>query len=941
MVSRFPQSNAAPAPSTPARRPPLPSETSRFSRPPIKCFRCGGAHHIRHCPEPPNNNNNNSHYNNNNNNYRNKSSSHPAWRYVEPKDLTKPVIDETGNVWKFCTKCVCNKTGRTGLYLKSHFDHEHNSSHETFNPASRTSSYSTRESPKNSANLAVPRGTHARGSIPKLASDEDPLEFQGAWCASVSTAASFEDPPALPVLSSSSSPYNTTAPSTVDCYVAPSPSTVDCYVASTASFMGLCPEQDLHPIIFDTGASLAITYNKPDFDGPLSLPKGDLRLGGMANGLKIEGIGLVTWTFVASDGFPLTVQGLSYYVPQAPARLLSPQRLFDSSNGVHGHYEGDHLSFRLYIQGAAPLIVEYNSHNSLPIAYARIGSVSSPLPSANLSLLDPANQNLTGGQKLLLHWHYRFGHLNLASVQRILRAVPFHSMKFAAASKCDASTIKCPTCEYAKAHRRSKKSVTHVLNAERIGGLKAEHLRPGIQVSVDHFESRLLGRTFDSFGKASSPTYKGGCIFVDHCSGFLFVEPQLGFSSVESIRAKQAFESMALQSGVVVDTYLTDSGAFKANTFVRHIREREQRIQYCGANAHHKNGVAERAVRSVSNMARALLLHASTHWQGGLDSSYWPMAVTYATYLYNHLPTAQGLCPADIFTGSTVPRHRLKDIHVWGCPVYVLDPHLQEGKNSLSGSPAHAKECFSVSAPCTRVKYLWCLTKLLAASPRSFTWFLTIFSLPSLRSKGRMIRLITGLNSAWMRPTFLTKTFLTKIWVNGTLIYLLLALLSDIKFFKTRPIPSCLHFLFHRAIPFQTLPSCLPIQTQILPCLLVILQISHHQAYPPLILSLFRLRSHQLWTPLLDDLPGQQRESTAPLATSMKSSTPPYKLTRLLKDTQHNWLTLLGFLPVPPQAFLTLRILECMHPRFQNPMRIRPPITKQSMDLMQVSTLMQ
>ena len=654
------------------------------------------------------------------------------------------MIDETGNVWKFCTKCVCNKTGRTGLYLKSHFDHEHNSSHETFNPASRTSSYSTRESPKNSANLAVPRGTHARGSIPKLASDEDPLEFQGAWCASVSTAASFEDPPALPALESSPSTSNISPPTTADCYVSP-----------TGSFMGLCPEQDLHPIIFDTGASLAITYNKPDFDGPLSLPKGDLRLGGMANGLKIEGIGLVTWTFVASDGSPLTVQGLSYYVPQAPARLLSPQRLFDSSNGVHGHYEGDHLSFRLYIQGAAPLIVEYNSHNSLPIAYTQIGSISSPLPSANLSLLDPANQNLTGGQKLLLHWHSRFGHwhsrfghLNLASVQRILRAVPFHSMKFAAASKCDASTIKCPTCEYAKAHRRSKKSVTHVLNAERIGGLKAEHLRPGIQVSVDHFESRLLGRTFDSFGKASSPTYKGGCIFVDHCSGFLFVEPQLGFSSVKSIRAKQAFESMALQSGVVVDTYLTDSGAFKANTFVRHIREREQRIQYCGANAHHKNGVAERAVRSVSNMARTLLLHASTHWQGGLDSSYWPMAVTYATYLYNHLPTAQGLCPADIFTGSTVPRHRLKDIHVWGCPVYVLDPHLQEGKKLPKWQPRSRQGVFLGFSTLHSSEVPLVLNQATGSITPQFHVVFDDFSLPSLRSKGRMIRLITGLNYA-------------------------------------------------------------------------------------------------------------------------------------------------------------------------------------------------
>ena len=31
---------------------------------------------------------------------------------------------------------------------------------------------------------------------------------------------------------------------------------------------------------------LAIPPDKTDFDNPLTIPKGDLRLGGMANGLK-------------------------------------------------------------------------------------------------------------------------------------------------------------------------------------------------------------------------------------------------------------------------------------------------------------------------------------------------------------------------------------------------------------------------------------------------------------------------------------------------------------------------------------------------------------------------------------------------------------------------------------------------------------------------------
>ena len=144
-------------------------------------------------------------------------------------------------------------------------------------------------------------------------------------------------------------------------------------------------------------------------------------------------------------------------------------------------------------------------------------------------------------------------------------------------------SIKCTICEFAKGHRRVVKSVTHVPNEHAIGALKVEHLKPGAQVSVDHFGSRLLGRTFDSYGKATtSDTFKGGCIFVDHSSGLMFVEHQLGFSaSVETIQAKHAFEALSLTHGVVIESYLMDTGAFKAAAFVNQIRDHDQQIRYC------------------------------------------------------------------------------------------------------------------------------------------------------------------------------------------------------------------------------------------------------------------------------------------------------------------------------------------------------------------------
>jgi hypothetical protein len=170
--------------------------------------------------------------------------------------------------------------------------------------------------------------------------------------------------------------------------------------------------------------------------------------------------------------------------------------------------------------------------------------------------------------------------------------------------------------------------------------------------------------------------FKGGCIFIDHASSFVHLEYEIGFSGVETICAKETFEQMALSYGIVIERYLSDSGTFKASLFIQHVRNHNPSIHFCGANAYHKNGVAECGIRFISNMARAIILHSSTLWK----NVQWPMTVKYASYLYNHLPNSVGICPHDIFSGSTIPQHCLLSIHVWGCPVNVLDPKLQAGE---------------------------------------------------------------------------------------------------------------------------------------------------------------------------------------------------------------------------------------------------------------------
>jgi Integrase core domain. len=448
------------------------------------------------------------------------------------------------------------------------------------------------------------------------------------------------------------------------------------------------------PVIFDSGASIAITGDRSDFVGPLRAPPAGLTIGGMARGAAVEGIGLVKWKFKTSTG-AMILSVTCYYVPACSARLLSPQRLFNKKKGIAGSFsvEEDHAT--LLINENPPFIIDYDSTTFLPVGLASNAAQSPSIiqPNVNLCITEDANQNLTSSQKLLLTWHYRFGHRNLPFVQHLLRLPVFGSDKFLAAAK--AELPKCAICEYAKGHLRSTVGNCQTTNPDTDGALKEGQLRPGAKVSADHFESRLKGRTYSSFGKTTSDQYVGGCIFVDHMSGFIHVEHQLGFSSSETIRDKQDFEQLALGHGVLVEDYLTDNGIFSKTKFVDHIRQHNQQIHYCGVNAHHKNAIAERAIRTVSELTRALLLHASTHWPEGINGALWPMAVDHAVHLYNTLPNRHGVCPLDLFSGTTIPRHKLvRELHVWGCPVYLFDPTLQQGKKLPRWQPRSRRGVF-------------------------------------------------------------------------------------------------------------------------------------------------------------------------------------------------------------------------------------------------------
>ena len=75
------------------------------------------------------------------------------------------------------------------------------------------------------------------------------------------------------------------------------------------------------------------------------------------------------------------------------------------------------------------------------------------------------------------------------------------------------------------------------------------------------------------------------------------------------------------------------------------------------------------------------MIHSVLHWNASHDLSLLPMAMDHATWIWNHLPGSDGLSAEEKFSGQKVASHSsLCRVHIWGCPAYVLEPRLQDGK---------------------------------------------------------------------------------------------------------------------------------------------------------------------------------------------------------------------------------------------------------------------
>jgi len=478
------------------------------------------------------------------------------------------------------------------------------------------------------------------------------------------------------------------------------------------------------PLVWDTGASQGLTPFLNDF---IHYVKCDIPVNDISKVNRVIGIGTVMYKFRATTGEDVFLPGVAFHLPTAAIRLLSPQS-YHQRWGGYSMVDGKEVLMNLWRPDDQPSHVlrfpTSEQHSNVPtvvnVSCTRheretIGPFFRPAVAKHVisfddtwrttahaveydfaacalsSVVDTSNINLSSAQKELLLWHWKLG-ISMSRIQELMvphRARDENGLQdmmpcvITPVFKTTATCVipKCAACELGRARRRPTGSTKQLAVEEKAGILSARHYQPGDLVSMDQFVSGTPGRLFSGYGReAQHNRFQGGTIFNDAGSGAIWVEHQVSLGAGETLCAKERFEEWLYeQSCAEVKRYHSDNGVFVAAEFRADCASKHQQQTFSGVGAKHQNGRAERSIQTIMSMARTFMIHVSLHWseQGADAVALWPFAVRHAVWLYNRVPNSvTGLSPLELLSGTRADHRDL----VWGCPVYVLDPKLQDGQ---------------------------------------------------------------------------------------------------------------------------------------------------------------------------------------------------------------------------------------------------------------------
>ena len=96
--------------------------------------------------------------------------------------------------------------------------------------------------------------------------------------------------------------------------------------------------------------------------------------------------------------------------------------------------------------------------------------------------------------------------------------------------------------------------------------LNNNHILTVQMVSADHHISRDPGSLYKTKGKPDpSAMFSGGCVSIEHSSGYVIIKHQVDINSTETFKEKLTFDREDQSQGVLINVYHTDNCIFNAS----------------------------------------------------------------------------------------------------------------------------------------------------------------------------------------------------------------------------------------------------------------------------------------------------------------------------------------------------------------------------------------
>jgi len=243
-------------------------------------------------------------------------------------------------------------------------------------------------------------------------------------------------------------------------------------------------------------------------------------------------------------------------------------------------------------------------------------------------------------------WHRRLAHLNYADLKLILDS----DKKTKNQNTWEIPGL-CETCVKTKQQQ-------HVI--------RAKSTRSSTPFELVH--SDLCGPMKHSIGGAQFYI-----TYIDDCTRYTEVY-FLITKSAEEISAKfQAYQAWVRARGFQIKRFRCDNGSGEYNNsrFLGILEESGITYEPSPPYTQHKNGVAERMIRTLNTKARSMMQ------DGNVPIRFWPEAIRTACYLHRRSPTSSlsgNRSPYEALFG-TVPQ--IKHLRRFGCKVFKHIPRAQ------------------------------------------------------------------------------------------------------------------------------------------------------------------------------------------------------------------------------------------------------------------------